>query len=80
MLKFFLERVDGDDIVFAYLPEGDGGDMGTVIWDSKKNDARVGSKAREDDYTIYARHLMKRLRDEFAEHGKLPESGEVAWY
>lgn len=80
MLKFFLLGEDGDDIVFAYLPEGDDSDRGTVIWDTKESDARVGSKAMCDKYTMYARHLMKRLRDEFAEHGELPKSGEVAWY
>ena len=80
MLKFFLERDDGNSLVFTYLPEGNEDDPGTVVWDFEKRDARVGSKAKCDGYTIYARHLMKRLRDEFSEHERLPESGEVAWY
>ena len=80
MLTFWLESTNGDESVYVYLPEGKDTDRGTVIWDARKGDARVGKAAVCDEYTIYARHLMKRLRDEFAESGMLPKSGEVAWY
>ncbi len=80
MLRFWLDGTDGDQIVYVYLPEGKGTDTGTVIWDTNENDARVGKKAERDSFTWYARHLMTRLRDEFAENGALPESGMVAWY
>jgi hypothetical protein len=80
MLKFRLKRATEDECEYVYLVEGKADDSGTVIWDRRANEARVGNMAAGDEFTIYARHLMKRLRDEFMDSGVLPESGMVAWY
>lgn len=80
MLKFWLESSKSNEYEFVYIPEGNYKDTGTVIWDRTKNEARVGRKADGDEYTVYARHLMKNLREEYAARGTLPKSGIVAWY
>lgn len=80
MLKFWLESSNDNEYEFVYIPEGNYKDTGTVIWDRTKNEAKVGRKADGDEYTVYARHLMKDLREEYAARGALPKSGIVAWY
>ena len=78
MLKFQLEKSDGELKVYSYRPEGDV-DKGYVSIDNIGK-ATIVSCPDRDRLGWHAMHLMHYLEDLYASGKELPESGGYSWY
>lgn len=78
MLDFEQVGADGAAFIYAYFPEGDRGDRGTIRFDPGSGEFEVRRLAKADRRRRYALHLVYRLRE--STDGEMPKSGMCAWY
>lgn len=75
-------RKCGEDVgrtAFEYFVEGRSEERGTVPLDRESGEASIEELAGTDRFSIYAMHLLSRLRKE-AHDGHVSDFGTVAWY
>lgn len=65
--------------VFEYFVEGRSEERGTVLLDRESGEASIEELASTDRFSIYAMHLLSRLRNDFR-NGSVSDSGIVAWH
>lgn len=79
MLEYRKCGEDSMKLTFEYFVEGRREERGTVSLDLASGEASVDELAGTDGFSIYAMHLLSRLRKE-AREGSVSDSGTVAWY
>lgn len=79
MLDYRKCSEDIGKTMFEYFVEGRTEERGTVALDHASGEASIEELASTDRFSIYAMHLLSRLRKE-AREGSVSDSGTVAWY
>lgn len=78
MLTYELHKIDGDLLIYHYLPNGNG-ETGVVSIDKSTGKTEVIASAKDDFGNRYAFKLIKHLQ-EFFVSDNYEEAGTIAWY
>lgn len=78
MTWFELIELTAGRAVYAYYPDGDKSDRGSMSFNRHDGTWLVLERAEADRHSSYSNHLGHRL-EEFNRSGDFQESGYVAW-
>lgn len=78
MLKYKKTEIDGNKLIYQYIPDGTG-KPGKVSIDKRTGETAVIEVSDDDIGNRYAFKLLKRLSEFFAENN-YKDDGIIAWY
>ena len=78
MLKYKLVNINGNAMIYQYMPEGNG-KPGTVSINAKSGATNILEVSTDDIGRRYAYKLIQRL-ERYYERKAMPEEGVIAWY
>lgn len=79
MVYLELVGIEGDEVVYDYMPERKDADRGTVAVNRKTGERTLRKQSADGLWSAYHRQAWKRIEEMIAE-GELKQDAYAAWY